>query len=327
MHSLTRFPVRSLATAALIAVLACGLMTASADEGDAPAAAETHTRPDGARLFDDPVAAAKALVDAAEKNDRAALIAIFGTQSEAHIPDGKDPVVSKERAEFAEAAKKQARLEDNDDGSKTLVVGDNEWPLPFPLRQTDGKWWWDGPSGREEMRLRRIGRNELHVIDIMKIYIEAQVEYAGQDRDGDEVREYAQKIRSSAGKQDGLYWPTAEDEPQSPLGPLVASWRDHLSGASTESKLPFGGYYFRILHGQGSAAPGGRHSYIINGNMIAGFALVAYPADYGETGIMTFMVSHHGKVYERDYGRCTAQCVKRMIGFNPTQGWTVVKGN
>ena len=330
MRSLTRFPLRTLGAFALVAALAAGLSVVSATADDAPAKAAPakeapQAGPNGARLFDEPVAAAKALVQAAEKNDTAELKAIFGPAAAAHVQDGSDPVVSKERAEFAAAAKKQARLEDNDDGSKTLVVGDKDWPLPFPLRSTDGKWWWDGPAGVEEMRMRRIGRNELRVIDIMKIYIEAQVEYAGQDRDGDEVREYAQRIRSTPGHQDGLYWPTAEDEPQSPLGPLVASWQDHLSGAKDGAKIPFGGYYFRVLHGQGSAAPGGRHSYIINGNMIAGFALVAYPARYGETGVMSFLVSHHGKVYERDLGRCTTQCVRRMIGFNPTKGWSVVK--
>lgn len=319
MRSVSRLSFFLLCLGVTALVGASGLTGARADDAK-PA-------PAGPQMFDTPVAAAKALVEAAEKNDTTALVGIFGPGSEEHIQNGDDPVVSKERAEFAAAAKKKARLEDNEDGSKTLVIGDNDWPLPFPLRSKDGKWWWDGEAGVEEMKLRRIGRNELRVIDVMKVYIDAQVEYAGQDRDGDEVREYAQRIRSTEGKQDGLYWPTAEDEHPSPLGPLVASWREHLSGASSQARIPFGGYYFRVLHGQGSAAPGGRHSYIINGNMIAGFALVAYPANYGETGVMSFLVSHHGKVYERDLGRCTTECVRRMIGFNPTKGWSVVEGN
>ena len=319
MHSLHRIPIRTLSVFALVAALTCGAFLVTADADDAKAAS-------GPQMFDDAVSAAKALVEAVGKNDTAALRALFGPGSEGYILDGSDPVVSKERKQFAEAAKKKARLDDNEDGSKTLVIGDKDWPLPFPLRTKDGKFWWDGPAGQEEMRMRRIGRNELRVIDIMKIYIEAQVEYAGQDRDGDEVREYAQRIRSTPGHKDGLYWPTEEDEPQSPLGPLVASWREHLGAGQGDGgkKVPFGGYYYRVLHGQGSAAPGGRHSYMINGDMIAGFALVAYPADYGQSGIMSFLVSHHGKVYERDLGRCTAQCVKQMIGFNPTQGWAVV---
>ena len=317
MRSVSRTSLSLLFLAATVVAVGLGVAGARAD--DAPAASS------GPMMFDSPVEAAKALVEAAEKNDTAAIVRIFGAGSAQHVQDGNDPIVSKERAEFAAAAKKQARLEDNDDGSKTLVIGDNDWPLPFPLRAKDGKWWWDGAAGVEEMKMRRIGRNELRVIDIMRIYIDAQVEYAGQDRDGDGVREYAQKIRSSEGKQDGLYWPTAEGEASSPLGPLVASWREHLGGAASQAKIPVGGYYFRILHGQGSAAPGGRHSYVINGNMIAGFALVAYPANYGETGVMSFLVSHHGTIYERDLGRCTAVCVQRMRGFNPTQGWRAVQ--
>jgi len=323
MHSTDRFSFRTLTflTAALVVAISAFAFTAPAGAEDAKAA------PAGPKMFDSAVAAGKALVEAAEANDAAALRAIFGPGSEAYVLDGKDPVVNKERSDFAAAAKHKARLEDNEDGSKTLVVGDGEWPLPFPLRSKDGKFWWDGPAGVEEMRMRRIGRNELRAIDMMKTYVEAQIQYAGMDRDGDEVREYAQKLRSTEGKQDGLFWPTAEDEPQSPLGPFVSSWREHLGGASKAAKVPFGGYYYRVLTGQGSAAPGGRHSYVINGNMIAGFALVAYPADYGKSGVMTIMVSHHGKVYERDLGRCTAQCVKQMLGFNPSAGWTQVKGN
>ena len=191
----------------------------------------------------------------------------------------------------------------------------------------DGRWYFDTEAGADELVNRRIGRNELRVMDVMKIYIDAQIEYAGQDRDGDEVREYAQRIRSTEGKRDGLFWMTKEDEPESPLGPLVADWRDHLGAVrQAGKKLPFGGYYYRILTGQGSSAPGGRHSYVINGNMIAGFAMLAWPAEYGKTGIMSFIVSHHGKVYEADLGRCTQQCACRIQGFNPTSGWTVVEG-
>lgn len=275
--------------------------------------------------FDTPEAAAQALIDAALANDDAALKAIYGTKAEGLIQDGTDPMVKRERVGFAKAAAEKLTIEKQDDGTVVLVVGKSDWPLPIPLVQKDGKWVFDAEAGREEILARRIGKNELEAISILRAYIEAQVAYAGADRDGDGVREYAQRVLSSEGKKDGLYWKTDpdSDEEQSPLGPLVESLRKYLSEGSKGA--PFNGYYWKILPAQGANAPGGAHSYLINGNMIAGFAMVGVPAKYMETGVMTFLVSHHGKFLEKDLGENEIEIVKAMEIFDPDETWTEVE--
>ena len=280
---------------------------------------------DGPQAFDTPEAAAKAMIDAAAANDDAALKALHGPASEDLVQDGNDPMVQRERMGFAQAAAEKLTLERHDDGRVVLVVGKDEWPLPVPLVQKDGKWMFDAEAGREEILARRIGSNELEAISILRGYIEAQVAYAAVDRDGDEVREYAQKIRSGEGRKDGLYWPVAEDsdEEMSPLGPLVESLEAYLSPESQGA--PFNGYYWKILTAQGPHAPGGAHSFLINGNMIAGFALVGVPAKYMDTGVMTFLVSHHGKLLEKDLGEKGIELVKAMTAYDPGDGWTEVE--
>ena len=281
---------------------------------------------DGAPLaFDTPEAATMALIDAAAANDSEKLAAIYGPKSADMIRDGGDPIVRREREGFAAAAKKKLTLEKQAEDSILVVVGENEWPFPIPLIQKDGKWMFDAESGREEILARRIGRNELEAIAILRGYIEAQVAYAAVDRDGDGVREYAQKIKSSEGKKDGLWWPTDPDvdpELMSPLGPYVESLRRYLSEESKDA--PVNGYYWKILTTQGANAPGGAHSYVINGNMIAGFAMVGVPAEYMSTGVMTFLVSHHGKLLEKDLGENGLDVVKAMDGYDPDDTWTEV---
>ena len=275
--------------------------------------------------FDTPEAAAKALIDAAAANDDTALKALHGAKSADMVQDGTDPMVQRDRAGFAKAAAEKLTLEKRDDGTVVLVVGANEWPLPIPLVQKDGKWVFDTEAGREEILARRIGKNELEAISILRGLIEAQVAYAGQDRDGDGVREYAQKVVSTKGQKDGLYWPTepGSDEEQSPLGPLVGSLSEYLSAES--KKAPFNGYYWKLLKAQGPNAPGGAHSYVINGNMIAGFAVVDVPADYMQTGVMTFYVSHHEKFLEKDLGENGLEVVKAMTAYDPDETWTEVE--
>ncbi|MFV1959416.1 MAG: DUF2950 family protein, partial [Planctomycetota bacterium] len=211
---------------------------------------------------------------------------------------------------------------------KTLVIGPKAWPLPVPLvRRKDGTWCFDAAQGREEMRIRRIGRNELRAIDLCKAYLAAQVEYASKDRDGDELAEFAQRLVSRPGRRDGLYWPADPEKGEefSPVGPLIASLvTDAPKLGGDKDAAPFGGYYWKILTGQGSHAPGGAHSYVINGNMIAGCALVGVPAKHGETGMMTFLVSNHGKIYQKDLGAKSLETAKAMKVFDPDDTWTVV---
>ncbi len=207
-------------------------------------------------------------------------------------------------------------------GRTFLTVGENEYPIPLPLVEKDGHWRFDTVAGREEILARRIGRNELGAIQASLAYVDAQHEYAEMAPNGG-VGNYAQKIISELGKKDGLYWPSAAGEPQSPLGPVVASatWQGYKVGGG---RTPFHGYYYKILTRQGPTAPGGAFNYIANGKMIGGFALVAYPAIYGNSGVKTFLVNHNGEVYEKDLGPQTSRIVARMNAFNPDRTWQKV---
>jgi len=195
--------------------------------------------------------------------------------------------------------------------------------MPIPLIKAGAGWRFDTPAGIEEIVNRRIGENELSAIDVSAAYVKGQKQFAGQDRDGDRVLEYAQNIKSSKGAQDGLYWEAKVGEELSPFGPLVAEQQDYLKDRNPGD--PFKGYYFKILTRQGEKAPGGRHDYVINGNMIAGFAMAAFPADYGVSGIMTFIVSHHGLVYQKDIGPNSLLLGRALQVFNPDQTWVEVK--
>ena len=204
----------------------------------------------------------------------------------------------------------------------TLVLGKDEWPFPIPLVSESGGWHFDTAAGKEEILDRRIGLNELSVIDVCLAYAGAQREYASKDRDHDGFDEYAQKFASSPGKRDGLYWPTNADEEESPLGPLVAAAQAAGYEAKKGSHVPYYGYYYRILYGQGKDAPGGAYDYIVNGHMIGGFALVAFPAQYDVSGITTFIISHEGVVYQKDLGPHTADIAAQMTRYNPAATWT-----
>ena len=280
---------------------------------------------EGPKRFDTPVEAAKALILAAARNDTDALLALYGTVGKELVQDGKDPTVRAERKGFAAAAREQARLRTLEDGSRELIVGRSEWPFPLLIVQGDGTWYFDAEEGKEEILLRRIGRNELNAIRVAEIYGDAQVVYASEDRDGDGVREYAQRILSTPGQHDGLYWEDEDDDPasMSPLGPSVISLEEFLNGEDDKA-VPYYGYYWKILKGQGDGAPGGAHSYVINGNMITGYGLVGVPAQYGSTGVMTFLVSHHGEIFQKDLGEDGLDVAKAMDEFNPDDTWTLV---
>jgi hypothetical protein len=207
-------------------------------------------------------------------------------------------------------------------------LGDDLWPFPVPIVKKDGGWFFDTDAGKDELLNRRIGKNELAAIPAMRAYVDAQRDYAGKDHDGDEVLEYAQRLVSSPGKEDGLYWPPAFDGDVSPLGPLVAyaqaeGYSPELREEEEAERGPFHGYYFKILTRQGKHAPGGKYNYVTNGNMIGGFALVAWPAEYGDSGIMTFIVNQQGRVYQKDLGPTTSKIAQKMSTYDPDPTWKV----
>ena len=204
-----------------------------------------------------------------------------------------------------------------------LLIGQDEWPFPIPLVRQKEQWKFDVAAGREEVLFRRIGRNELSAMQVCLAYVAAQDEYAALDPQKDGARGYAQRIVSSAGKKDGLYWPAQAGEQQSPLGELAATAaaEGYKAGAAP---APYHGYYYKVLKTQGAKAPGGAFDYVVRGNMIGGFALVAYPAEYGNSGVMTFLVNHQGVIFQKDLGPATAQIASQMTAFNPDQTWTKV---
>jgi Protein of unknown function (DUF2950) len=267
-----------------------------------------------------------ALVAAAKAKDNAALRKLLGPTLDDIV--SADPVQSADDLEsFAKHATEADRVEQAGDDKAIVHIGKEDWPFPIPLvKDTSGQWHFDSAAGKDEILNRRIGEDELETIDVVHAYVDAQREYAAEDRMGDSVLQYAQKIKSTAGKHDGLYWPVAEGEDESPLGPLVAEAQDEGYGKKLGSgNKPYHGYFYRILTKQGPATSAGAYDYIINGRMFAGFALVAYPAVYGNTGIMTFIVNHQGKVYQKDLGAGTADTISQMDTYNPDDTWTLVK--
>jgi len=275
--------------------------------------------------FATPEAAVEALAAALKADSDAPLTALFGEEHKARLLD-PDPAAAKaNRATIVAAMQTLSVLKEPSADRRILVIGDQAWPVPFPIVKTGDRWRFATEEGIEELINRRIGGNERNAIFSLRAFVDAQRVYAARDRDGDGVLQYAQKIMSSPGKQDGLYWPAdpAKGEEASPFGPLIAEAAPYTAGHKVGD--PYRGYYFRILTQQGQYAPGGAYSYVINGRMIAGFAMVAYPAYYGESGVMTFIVNHNGVVYERDLGPNTAKLAPGIKAFDPGKGWTVVK--
>lgn len=273
--------------------------------------------------FATPEAAVEALLAALKANDEGALLTLFGDKYRNLVASGDAAYDTAVRAEFAEHLASFRVLAESGDDRRILLVGAEAWPMPIPLLREGGAWRFATEQGVEEVINRRIGRNERSAIQVLRAYLDAQREYASQDRMGDGVLQYARKLASAPGKFDGLYWPAnaEQGEQASPFGPLVAEASAYLTGHRQGD--PYRGYYFRILTRQGKHAPGGAYSYLINGRMIAGFAMVAYPAAYDESGIMTFVVSHNGKVYEKDLGPNTPRIAASMSSFDPGAGWKV----
>lgn len=274
--------------------------------------------------FDTPKLAADALVQSAESFDVAALKEILGPGSE-DIISSEDAVQDKNRAvAFAALAREKTSIEvdSKNPNSATFVVGNDDWPLPIPIVKRNGKWYFDTKAGREEILLRRIGANELDAIEICHGYVYAQEEYASQKHDGSTVNQYAQRIISTPGKQDGLAWKNPDGTWGGPVGEGIAA---ALEQGYTEKSQPYHGYFFKVLKGQGPAAPLGEMDFMVGGAMIGGFALAAAPAEYKVGGIQTFMVSHTGIVYEKDLGPETLKEFKNMERFNPDKTWTATE--
>ncbi len=306
-------------------------------QAESPAQATTQ------ETFSSPEDAMTGLVQAVEGKDQSALAKIFGPDFDQLLSG--DPVEdSNDLNKFASALQESAQLQKESDAKYTLLAGKDKWPTPIPIVKRGESWVFDTGAGLEEILNRRIGEDELSAINTCRAYVLAQWEYyTGNDGDHDGLAEYAQKFISSPGQHDGLYWETSGDEKPSPLGRLVADARAEGYGPKTQvsgggikteqtarpgsgrPRHPYHGYYFKILSRQGPSAPGGRFSYIINGNMIAGYALVAYPDKWGNSGVMTLIVNNQGRVYEKNLGPNTEKIASSMTEYNPDPSWKLVE--
>lgn len=278
------------------------------------------------KSFASPETAAKALLQAVRKNDIRQTVAILGPGSREIISSG-DPVADRaDRERFVRLSKEKIAIEGAESGRAVLSLGNEGYPFSIPLVKKGKVWRFDAAAGREELLNRRIGRNELQTIQVLHAYVDAQREYAAEDRDGNGALDFAQKFRSTPGKRDGLYWEVKEGEKESPLGPLVAKAEEegygHRKGGD---RIPYHGYLFKILKGQGKDATGGAFDYLVNGRMILGFAMLAYPAQYGSSGIMSFMVNQNGVVYQKNLGEESARGAASMELFNPDPSWKKVE--
>ncbi|MBI4831265.1 MAG: DUF2950 domain-containing protein [Candidatus Lindowbacteria bacterium] len=277
------------------------------------------------KSFASPEEAVSALVGAVRTENVAELQAILGPDSDELVSSGDEVADKAGRAMFVQSFEQKNHIEKKNNLA-VLSIGDDDWPLPIPVVKANGQWKFDTEAGKEEILNRRIGRNELNVIKVAQAYADAQREYAAKDRDGDGVTEFARNIRSERGRHDGLYWETGEGEEPSPLGPFAAEaakegYTPREAKESSEQSQPYHGYYYKILTGQGKDAPGGEFDYVVHGNMLFGFGLVAYPAEYGVSGIMTFVVNQQGTVYEKDLGESTEKIAQNITVYNPDKTW------
>jgi DUF2950 family protein len=307
--------ISSVAMAALCVMMAVTYLAQSQSKEKTPASSQPAQM-----TFDTPQQAAEALIKAADPVDEPALLAIFGPEGK-ELVSSADPVQDKNRAKaFAEWAheKNTLSMDPKNPGRALLVVGKEDWPFPVPIVKKGGKWYFDSKAGREEILYRRIGANELDAIQVCHGFVEAQREYAETIHDNSGVNQYAQKIISTPGRQDGLYWRDADGRSAGPIGEPVAKAIEE--GYSSKSQ-PYHGYYFKVLKGQGPAAPLGQLDYVIKGIMIGGFALVAVPAQYRVTGVKTFIVSNDGIVYQKDLGPDSLNIAKQMERYNPDKTW------
>ena len=275
--------------------------------------------------FASPEAGVTALVEAVKANDQPMLREILGPHGKKLISSGDTVADQQSREAFITAYSEANKLVPDSDGQAVLVIGQDEWPMPIPLVKSPAGWRFDTPQGEKEILTRRIGRNELAAIQVCLAIVDAAHEYAALDVDADGIPEYAQQFVSTPGKHDGLYWQTKTDEPLSPLGPLLAAaTREGYTNSVSRPLAPYHGYFYRILTKQGNNAPDGARDYLFKGHMIGGFAVIAYPASYGISSIMSFMVNQDGVVYEQNLGKNTTAIASKMTTFNPDARWRLV---
>jgi hypothetical protein len=274
------------------------------------------------QTFDTPEAAVDALMAAFKADSDASMLAIFGDDYKHLIVQDDRAATSATRAKMYAAMQTLRVLRESGPDRRVLLIGAEAWPMPIPIVRTGDRWRFASELGEHEIVNRRVGANELNAIYVLRAFVDAQRAYAAVDRDGDGVRQYAQKLASTPGRRDGLYWTAAPGEEMSPFGPLIAESAAYLEGHALGD--PYRGYRFRILTRQGAHAAGGAYDYLINGRLIAGFAMVAYPAEWGKTGVMSFIVNQNGKVFEKNLGKDSAAIGAKMSSFDPGAGWKVV---
>ena len=315
-------------TKAILAAAVAATFASAAIEARAQAAAPAAAKPAAAKpaakqkSFASAQEAAAALASAVRAANKDELFAVVGPDAKSWILSGDDVADRADWKKFLDAYDQKNNLQATGDKA-VLEVGNDAWPFPAPIvKGKDGKWAFDAKAGREEVLNRRVGRNELDTIQALLAIVDAQREYAAADLDGNGFADYARKVRSSPGKKDGLYWPDEAGKPQSPLGPLVAEAAAEGYGKDKSGKpQPYHGYHYKLLTSQGRNASGGAYDYVVGGKLLGGFAVLAYPASYGNSGIMTFVVNHEGVVYEKDLGAGTAAAAAAMTRFDPDKTW------
>ncbi len=309
--------LRGLSATGSATIAALAILAVAATFFPAPAAAQQPAQ----KTFSSAAEATSALVTAIQKDDQLALKSILGADANSILSSGDAVEDKNERDQFVQKYQQMHRLVMEPDGMTTLYVGAENWPTPIPLAHKGAAWYFDTAAGKREILYRRIGENELSVIQVCLELVDAQKEYFAQPHDGDSVKQYAQKFFSDANKHNGLYWMPGPGQAESPIGPLVASAAEEGYPEPHSAPQPFHGYYFRVLTGQGSSASGGTRSYIVDGKMTRGFAFLAYPAEYRSSGVKTFIVDQSGIVYEKDLGTRTTEIAKAMAQYDRDPTW------
>jgi len=316
--------------AALAGALALSPVLAFSQASPAPAAAKPApaAKPAAAaaaKSFPTPEEAGKALVDAVRAKDINALLAVVGPSAKSWLFTGDDVADANDWKKFVAAYEQKNTIKKDGDAKAELEVGSDAWPFPAPLVKKGAGWSFDAEAGRDEVLKRRVGRNELDTIQSMLAIVDAQREYAAADPDKNGYADYARKFRSSPGKKDGLYWPDESGKDPSPLGPIAATAAKEgygkAEGKAADQQQPYHGYYYKIITAQGKDAKGGAYDYLVGGKLVGGFAVVAWPATYRNSGVMTFIVNHDGIVYEKDLGAQTASVASAMTRYNPDTTW------